>query len=179
MLIQKYDSRWVRDFSQIKSRLQDALNGLNVSVEHIGSTAVPGLAAKPIIDIDMVFENDLIFSEMKDRLSHIGYFHNGDQGIRGREVFKRKSGNRFPVLDEIKHHLYACRSDSEELRRHLLFRDLLRKEERAREAYEQLKYFIAEEANQDRKIYADMKEIKAKSFINRKIALASGASKIS
>lgn len=91
MLIQEYQEKWVEDFKAIESVITDALIGLNISIEHVGSTAVPKLAAKPIIDIDIVYGNTVPFETIKKGLERIGYFHNGNQGIINREVFKRKN----------------------------------------------------------------------------------------
>lgn len=167
MLIQAYNPQWAADFHAIQKLLRAALIDLPVSIEHIGSTAVPGLAAKPIIDMDIVMQEHKAFDTIKERLATIGYSHHGNQGIPGREVFKRAATAAVQeVLDRVAHHLYVCPANSEELRRHLRFRDYLRTHEAARMEYEQLKYAIAEEANQDRKQYAALKEIKATAFIN-------------
>ncbi|GJM35172.1 MAG: hypothetical protein DHS20C18_41730 [Saprospiraceae bacterium] len=172
MLIQTYNPIWKQHFETIKEVLQSALHGHTIAIEHIGSTSVPGLAAKPIIDIDIVFPADAEFIAIKTDLSKIGYYHNGDQGIANREAFKRNEGlNKHPVLDEIEHHLYVCPADSQELHRHLLFRNYLRRHNWAREEYGKLKYALAKETNQDRKAYALLKELRAKelveSIINR------------
>lgn len=170
-LIEEYNPEWVVQFEKIKEKLAKALLGINVEIEHIGSTSIPNLAAKPIIDIDIVYFEAPDFEGIKNSLESLGYFHNGNQGIEGREVFKR-SGND-EILDKITHHLYVCKVDSEELRRHIAFRDYLRKHDVARNFYQNLKYKIAEEANQNKKLYADTKELKAKSFIDYIIAVSS------
>lgn len=166
LLIREYNPQWASEFQAIQKIIMAALVDLPVSIEHIGSTAIPGLAAKPIIDIDIVMQEQTAFDTIKDRLATIGYRHHGNQGIPGREVFKRAAITAVQeVLDSIAHHLYVCPANSEELQRHLRFRDYLRTHEAARMEYEQLKYAIAEEANQDRKRYAPLKEIKATAFI--------------
>jgi GrpB-like predicted nucleotidyltransferase (UPF0157 family) len=76
------------------------------------------------------------------------------------------------VLDRIVHHLYVCPIDSEELQKHILFRDYLRANKEARLQYQNLKYAIAEETHQDRKHYAEEKEIKTSKFINALIEKA-------
>jgi GrpB-like predicted nucleotidyltransferase (UPF0157 family) len=166
MLIQKYKKQWPNDFKQIKEVIEKNVSTDDIKIEHIGSTSVKGLAAKPIIDIDVVFEKPASFSKIKMSLEKLGYYHNGDQGIKGREVFKRnKQGEHHIILDTIKHHLYVCHVNSEELRRHLVFRDYLRKNEEKRTEYEELKYKIAQLTNQDRKEYANLKEVMAKDFV--------------
>ncbi len=167
MLIQEYRESWIEDFNAIKSVIHDALMTLNISIEHIGSTAVPKLAAKPIIDIDIVYETDVAFETIKEGLEKVGYYHNGNQGIANREVFKRENGwSKHQILDTIKHHLYVCPVDSEELQRHITFRNYLIANESARTEYQQLKYEIAAAANQDKKQYAALKEVEARTFIN-------------
>lgn len=89
MLIHAYTARWQMDFERLKQVWQKLFVELSVVIEHVGSTAVPGLAAKPIIDIDIVYRVETSFEEIKNGLAQLGYYHNGDQGITGREVFKR------------------------------------------------------------------------------------------
>ncbi len=166
MIIQDYSEEWKRNFDCLAETLYQALDGIAVTIEHIGSTAVPALAAKPIIDIDIVYPKSVSFNSVKQALEQTGYFHNGDQGIEGREVFKRIPRCTFhDTLDSITHHLYVCREDNEELRKHLLFRDYLRKYPEARNEYQQIKMGIASEAQQDRKLYARLKEVSAIAFI--------------
>lgn len=173
MLIHEYKISWIEDFHKIKKEINEALINIKVSVEHIGSTSIPLLAAKPIIDIDIVYDKNVAFDEIKIRLEKIGYYHNGNQGIPNREVFKRdKTTDKHKVLDFIVHHLYVCPTDSEEFKRHILFRDYLIANEKARVRYQNLKYEIAAEVNQDRKKYAQLKEVKARKFINTIIAKA-------
>jgi GrpB-like predicted nucleotidyltransferase (UPF0157 family) len=174
MLIQKYEKSWIDDFNKIKKVIGEALVNLEISIEHIGSTSIPELASKPIIDIDVIFHENSEFDEIKIRLDTIGYYHNGNQGILNREAFNRhKIAAKHDVLDYIVHHLYVCPADSEELRRHILFRNYLIAHEEARIQYQNLKYQIAEEVSQDRKKYAALKEIRAKMFVNDIIAKAS------
>jgi GrpB-like predicted nucleotidyltransferase (UPF0157 family) len=173
MLIQAYKESWMEDFNTIRKALHEALIYIRVSIEHVGSTSVPQLAAKPIIDIDIVYGKDVAFEDIKTGLEKIGYYHNGNQGIPNREVFKRyETPYIYGVLDTIAHHLYVCPIDSEELQKHILFRDYLRTHEDARVQYQNLKYAIAQEANQDKKKYAEVKEIKASKFINEVIEKA-------
>ena len=91
-----------------------------LAVEHVGSTAVPGLAAKPVIDLVVVVEPDQVQAAI-ERLSAIGYVPRGSQGVEGREVFDVPEGE-----PRHHHHLYVSPTDSEELRAQLAFRDRLR-----------------------------------------------------
>lgn len=172
MLISKYNGDWVDHFEIINKKLLNILSGLTVNIEHIGSTSVPGLAAKPIIDIDIMYNEYSDFEYIKNNLEPFGYYHNGNQGVAGREVFKRTGKTEDEVLDKINHHLYVCRYDCPELHRHILFRNYLRKYAIAKEFYQQLKYEIAKEVKNDRKLYASTKELKANSFINYIVELS-------
>jgi GrpB-like predicted nucleotidyltransferase (UPF0157 family) len=172
MLIEQYNPEWVNQFAKIKEKLLIGLAEIKVNIEHIGGTSVPNLAAKPIIDIDIIYYESSDFEHIKKHLEWLGYFHNGCQGVEGREVFKRTGTNENVVLDKITHHLYVCKYDCGELKRHIFFRDYLKNHETARVFYQNLKYQIAAEANNDRKLYANIKEIKEGSFINYIIELS-------
>jgi len=166
MLIVKYTSNWVKDFANLKTIIDKGLEGLKYGIEHIGSTSVPNLDSKPIIDIDIIYSNQADFDKIKSRLEKMGYYHNGNQGIEDREVFKRTGRSTNEILDSVKHHLYVCSINSHALERHILSRDFLRKNDWARIKYQQMKYELAEKANQDRKKYADLKELNVNAFID-------------
>ncbi len=166
MILEKYSSNWINDFTNIKRELENALNGLTYTIEHVGSTSVPNLDSKPIIDIDITYSNQVGFEKIKLGLEKIGYYHNGNQGIKDRDVFKRNGIFANEILDIVKHHLYVCPLNSKALERHILFRNFLRKNDWARLKYQQMKYELAEKANQDRKIYAILKELNINGFID-------------
>ena len=129
-----YDNAWKRQFEDIKKEIEAAVGDLIIGIEHVGSTSVEGLCAKPCIDIDVVIKDYGMFEAVVRGLASIGYQHEGDLGIKGREAF-RYSGK--PHLQ--KHHLYVCPADSEELRRHIVFRDFLRNHPEAAEEYGKIK----------------------------------------
>jgi GrpB-like predicted nucleotidyltransferase (UPF0157 family) len=121
IFIVPYDGNWPAEFNEIRIALDAALAGLDCAVEHVGSTSVQGLWAKPVIDLDIVMPDAAAFPEVARRLAEIGYVHEGDLVIPGREAF-RYTGE----LPFMKHHLYACALGSAELARHLALRDWLR-----------------------------------------------------
>jgi GrpB-like predicted nucleotidyltransferase (UPF0157 family) len=123
---------------------------LAVAVEHVGSTAVPGLAAKPIVDIDAVvpFADDVPLAI--ERLEAADYRHEGELGIPGREAFESPAA-------ATPHHLYVLPAGSNELRRHLDFRDYLRAHPGAAADYARLKLGLAARFRNDRKAYTDAK----------------------
>ena len=116
-----YDRSWKSDFEAIKREIEDAIGNLTVSIEHVGSTSVEGMSAKPCIDIDVVIRDYSVFDAVVQGLSAIGYVHEGNLGIQDREAFKY---TEKPHLKQ--HHLYVCPESSEELHRHIVFRDFLR-----------------------------------------------------
>jgi GrpB-like predicted nucleotidyltransferase (UPF0157 family) len=166
MLIEKYTPNWTKDFTDIKSEIENGLYGLDYAIEHIGSTSVANLDSKPIIDIDIIYSKPLDFEIIKLKLEKIGYYHNGNQGIEGRDVFKRNGNLKNKILDRIKHHLYVCPIGSKALERHILSRNFFRKNEWARLKYQEMKYKLADQANQDRKKYAELKEQNVNDFID-------------
>lgn len=170
MLLHKYTSSWITDFEHIKKVINSVIKDVDVEIEHIGSTAVPDLDAKPIIDIDIIYSDLVSFESLKSSLLEIGYYHNGDQGIPDREVFKRSGTINHKILDTIAHHLYVCPSHSKAMERHVRTRDYLRKNTSARIYYQEMKYALALEANQDRKVYARLKELKINAFIDEIVA---------
>ena len=154
IILVPYQERWPGQFRQLRDQLDDALGLLSERIEHVGSTAVPGLWAKPIIDIDIVISAKTTFGLVQSSLDGIGYDYLGDQGITGRDAFDlRRRGAKVP-----EHHLYVCRANSLELRRHIAFRDyLLTHPDRAKE-YSRLKRNLAGTYRNDRNTYTDAKD---------------------
>ena len=87
IIVLPYDEQWKKDFAAIKAELQEVLDGLALRIEHVGSTSVPGLSAKPIIDIDVVIRDESMLEAVIAALGRIGYRHEGNYGIAGREAF--------------------------------------------------------------------------------------------
>ena len=166
MLIKKYTSNWIANFMHLKHEIENGLKGIEYQIEHVGSTSIPNLDSKAIIDIDIIYENELEFEKIKSGLIKIGYYHNGNQGIEKREVFKRTRESSHGALDTITHHLYVCIKNCEPLQRHILMRDFLRKNDWARLKYQEMKYELAEKANQNKKLYDGLKELNVNEFID-------------
>ena len=147
--VEDYDPHWREEFETLRSRIAQLLDGLATAIEHIGSTAVPGLAAKPIIDVDILLRSAADFPLVCARLASLGYEHQGDLGVAGREAFRTPPG-------KIAHHLYACSPGSREYGRHITFRDYLRSHPEDASEYAALKRKLAEEAG-DREAYTQGK----------------------
>lgn len=134
VVVLPYDGQWKQDFLMIKVELTSALGQLAMGIEHVGSTSVEGLSAKPIIDIDVVIKDYTVLEEVVSALGAIGYRHQGDLGIAGREAFKYDGKEHLR-----KHHLYVCSEDSPELKRHIAFRNYLRTHSEAVREYSLIK----------------------------------------
>ena len=164
MVVIEYDKKWPDDFLKIKKELLTVLT-MAADIQHVGSTSIPGMKAKPIIDIDVGLENWDDFETVKMELAKIGYKHEGDLGIKGREAFDRTGEIHNEVLDTIDHHLYVCSINNEEFHRHILFRDYLRTHDEARDRYNQIKEEILAKVGADNRAgYVQMKEDEYKDF---------------
>ena len=158
MVVVEYDKEWPQDFLKIKTELQKAITVMS-NIQHVGSTSIPGMKAKPIIDIDVGLKNWEDFENVKSKLATIGYEYEGDRGITGREAFCRNGKVQNKILDNIDHHLYVCSVDNEEYKRHILFRDYLRSNSEARDRYNQIKdEILAKVGSENRADYVQIKE---------------------
>lgn len=145
-----YDPTWPTIFEEIRTRLWPALADLASSIEHVGSTSVVGLAAKPVIDISIVVPSEQQLAPAIARLAALGYRHLGNLGIAGREAFERP-------IESPRHNLYLCPAGSLGLTNHLAVRDYLRHHPAAVAAYAQLKLELAQRFPYDIDRYVDGK----------------------
>ena len=134
-----YDNAWKRQFEDIKKEIEAAVGDLIIGIEHVGSTSVEGMSAKPCIDLDVIIKDYSVFGEIVRKLGEIGYIHEGDLGIKDREAFKYTDKPHLMM-----HHLYVCPQYSEELRRHITFRDFLQSNPEAVKKYSLIKEKAAE-----------------------------------
>jgi len=148
-------------FERIRAPVALALGGLALRIEHVGSTSVVGLAAKPIIDLDVVIGSRADLPAVIGKLGTLGYLPQGDLGVPGREAF-----NSPPGLPE--HHLYVCAADNPELARHLAFRDYLRGSPEAARGYASLKRSLAIRFHDDRDAYTEAKT----AFVEQALAVS-------
>ena len=133
VVVEKWNPKWKDEFERIVDSLGEEVIDNSVKIEHVGSTSVEGLSAKPIIDLDIVIENDK-FEIIKRLLNDKGYKHEGDLGIEGREAFSYSGKEELMT-----HHLYVCTKDSEELFKHITFRDFLKNNSALASEYSKVK----------------------------------------
>ena len=134
VVVLPYDKQWTSDFEKIKDELQNTIGDLIIGIEHVGSTSVEGMSAKPCIDIDVIIKDYSVFEMLVNKLADIGYIHEGDLGIKDREAF---TSSHKPHLQ--KHHLYVCPQNSKELYRHIMFRVFLKSHPEAVKEYSTVK----------------------------------------
>ncbi len=145
-----YDSTWPDQFSRIRVALADALRGVPfLAIEHVGSTSVPGLAAKPVIDVDVVVLREHLTPAI-EALVAAGYQHEGDLGIRDRHAMR--AADTAPERN-----VYVAVEGSLALRNHLAVRDVLRSDAALRDAYGQLKLNLAQRYAEDMGAYVAAK----------------------
>ena len=141
LTISAYDPQWVDSFRLLQLRLARWVMDIADSIEHVGSTSVPGLAAKPIIDLDVVAARDEMVPELIARLTGLGYRHEGDLGIVGREAFQAPHTDPEQRLPE--HHLYVVVAGTKPHLDHVLLRDYLRSHPDEVRRYAQAKWELA------------------------------------
>ena len=138
VIVENYHEDWANQFAELRTRLWPAVKDFALSIEHVGSTSVPGLAAKPVIDIDIIIPDMSFLDLAVQKLGALGYEHRGNMGIEDREAFRTKSSLHA-------HHLYVCPEHSIALRNHLCLRDALRADPKLRDEYGALKFDLAKE----------------------------------
>ena len=150
IIIVDYDPNWAVTFRKLRARVGESMDDLPYSIDHVGSTAIPGAASKPIIDIDVVLKSAVDMPNAIRVLEKAGYKHLGDLGITGREAFGSPA-------DLPAHHLYVVLLDGREYTRHVRFRNYLRRHPEETESYSILKKSLAQKFRNDREAYTEAK----------------------
>ena len=149
-MVVAYDPGWPDLFGELRDRVDAPLADVAHVTEHVGSTAVPGLDAKPVIDLDVVLPDDAPVGPAIAALAAAGWRHQGDLGIKGREAF-------LPPADAIYHHLYVVVAGSQPHRDHIDLRDFLRAHPSQAARYSDLKRRLEVLLKTDRSAYDDGK----------------------
>lgn len=147
--LRPHDEAWHQLFAEEATRLRNAMGGYALAIEHVGSTAVCGLSAKPIIDIAVAVREIADAESCVLPLEKIGYAYRGEQGIPGRHFFTKGETRT--------HHLHLVATDSDLWKNHLLFRDYLRQNPGVAAEYETLKTALAFEYEDNREAYTEGK----------------------
>jgi GrpB-like predicted nucleotidyltransferase (UPF0157 family) len=145
-----YSHDWPVQFHWVAEDLRQALRRVCVeSIEHVGSTSVPGLAARPVLDIDVIVQAEDVLDAVA-ALEAVGYCHQGDLGVTGREAFRAPD-------DEPRRNVYVCRAETIHVRNHLAVRDVLRTRPHLRKEYAATKLDLASDPAMDIRTYVDRK----------------------
>ena len=141
IVIHTYDPSWPAQFEAIKAHIEELLCSNNViyhSIEHVGSTSIPGMSAKPIIDLDIIIDDCHMVAATAALQSDGTYTHLGELGFPQRHHFKYRGESTVP------RNLYLCVSGCQALRNHLAVRDLCRSNDSIREKYAKVKVSLGE-----------------------------------
>jgi GrpB-like predicted nucleotidyltransferase (UPF0157 family) len=142
VVVSAYDPEWPRTFERIRAHVWPAVQHAAMSMEHVGSTSVPGLRAKPVIDACIVVASRRDIPHVVKGLAKIGYVHRGDLGVPDREAFGHPA-------TFAKHNLYASHRGSLSLKNHLGLRDYLRTNPEVALEYGDLKEKLAKRFPED------------------------------
>ena len=154
-----YDTTWPLEFAAEADRIERACAGLPIRLEHIGSTAIPGMSAKPVIDILAGRPGNMSGEKYVAAFRQLGYEHKGAYGIPGRNYFRRGVPRT--------HHVHLVSWSSDFWHDHLLFRDYLRENPDSAREYETIKREIAETYMFDKENYTDAKGPFVRSIVRR------------
>ena len=135
--VNDYDPIWLKRFEQLRTHLSPVLETFGGRLEHVGSTSVAGLAAKPVIDADYLLPDAALWPQVKAALEPLGFFHRGNGDLPGREMFTES------LQLEFRHNFYVCMPDSIHASNHLRLRDFLRGNAEAARQYGALKKRLA------------------------------------
>ena len=146
-----HHKQWAKLFEKEKQRLLSVLGKIKVSIEHVGSTAVPGLKAKPILDIVLSSPSHKLSKKIYKILEKNGYTDHGEVGIPERHLFVRGTEEKRT------HHLHVTLKNSDFWKEHILFRDYLLAHKGALTKYNTLKIKLSKQYANDRKSYTKAK----------------------
>jgi GrpB-like predicted nucleotidyltransferase (UPF0157 family) len=150
VFLSPYDRRWPQLFRRERTRLRRALGRKVLEIEHVGSTAVPGLSAKPVLDLALTVRALREVRGLVAPLAKLGYEYKGLYGLPGRHFFVRGEPRRT-------HHLHVVRADSRHWRVWKLFRDYLRRHPDEAARYEKFKRSKARKYADNRPAYTGSK----------------------
>ncbi len=148
IIIENYNPNWPDQYEQERAAIVQAIGPYITNIEHAGSTSIPGLAAKPVIDICIDLNSYPLPAEAITAMGALGYEHLGEYGIHERHYFRKVSPRSY--------HIHAYSPGNIEWDAHILFRDYLRAHPQAARQYERLKRELAAR-HTDRHDYTDDK----------------------
>lgn len=151
--LEEYDSNWAEEYQKEKDKLDKLIGEYILKIEHVGSTAIPGLKAKPIIDIAVIVEKLKNDNEYIPILKQAGYEYRDDNGIKGEHLFKKVKNNMTT------HFIHVIEKDSARWQNYYLFKQYLLKHKEEIENYKKLKERLEIKYQNDRESYTKEKDI--------------------
>jgi GrpB-like predicted nucleotidyltransferase (UPF0157 family) len=143
-----HQERWHEAFAEERQVLDEHLGAIAVDIQHVGSTSVPGLNAKPVIDIAVALASPADLDECRERLGGLGYLDRGDRGANGGYLFVKERGPNVRT-----HHLHVVTIDDPQWGNYLRFRDMLRADDELMASYAALKQELQARLPEDRERY--------------------------
>jgi len=156
-----YNAEWPKIFEKEGTLLSSTLGDLVIDIQHIGSTSIPGMAAKPIIDMMAAIPDFQNIEEYVQPLKNLGYEDRGQQGVPDRHIFVKGDEARRT------HHLNLTEMDSSFWKEHILFLDYLRAHKEAVDEYAKLKTDLAKSFPDDRNSYTSAKAEFVKQIVEK------------
>jgi len=147
----EYNPLWPEMFLEAKQQLKSLLEGQVILIEHIGSTSVPGLCAKPIIDILVEVKNLDFLDNLTAQFTALGFVGKGENGIVGRRYFQKGGLQRT-------HHVHIFEQGHDHAFEHRIFRDYLKAHKLAALQYAEIKMDAARACNNDIRVYMTLKD---------------------
>ncbi|MCT4792445.1 MULTISPECIES: GrpB family protein [Exiguobacterium] len=163
VIVTPYQTSWPEAFEQEADRLRAIFGDRLLAVHHIGSTSVPGLSAKPILDILPVVDSLDGIEAFDAAMEQIGYEAKGEFGMPGRRYYRKGGDNRT-------HHIHLYVDGNPEIMRHVVFRDYLRQHPEEVEAYSTIKERLAHQYPEDISAYIAGKDSFVKTMEQRALA---------
>jgi GrpB-like predicted nucleotidyltransferase (UPF0157 family) len=154
-------TEWAILYNTESAKLKQCLGNITIDIQHVGSTAVPGLISKPIIDIAIAVNSRETIAAVVKRLPDIGYIDKGDQGASGGYLLVKESEPDVRIF-----HIHIVEINDVQWRNYINFRDCLRRDANTRKEYAQLKRTLAAKFPTDRESYTGGK----KQFIRNVLA---------
>lgn len=137
VILVPYNPKWPELARQEAEKIKQALSIDVPAVHHIGSTAIPGIKAKPILDFVLVVRDLNALDRHTGEMEALGYTAKGERGIPGRRFFSKDTNGKRS------HHVHAFQQGNSEIQRHIIFRDYLLVHEKEAKEYEKLKEKLA------------------------------------
>jgi GrpB-like predicted nucleotidyltransferase (UPF0157 family) len=155
----EYDARWSALFNAEQQRILDQCGKAELQLEHIGGTSIPGMCAKPILDIAAGRSRHTSIGDSIGALEQAGYEHRGERGVPGRDLFRRGEPRAY--------HLHLVELDGPLWRAYLAFRDYLRTHADAARDFADVKRTLAARFSHDREAYVNAKSWHVEEVLRR------------